>query len=279
MKLLTALIVLFALAGCNKSVRHDLRGQVLEVHAESAEIVTKHEAIPGFMPAMTMPYLVKDTVNFPKLKPGDLFTAEVVQSGSDKYWLENVSITGFADLVQATPPEPVKIIKVGDPFPDVAFTNQDAKTVRISELRGKAVLLTFIYTRCPMPNFCPRLSSAFSKLYDKVKTRPADLPRTHFISVSMDPKYDSAPVLRKYGLAYLANNPAGFANWDFVFSDPNGLRTLAGALDLEYEEQSGQIGHTMVIALIGKDGKLAKDWGSQWNIEELEAALMSEASK
>jgi len=269
-KLLPLLFFALIVAGCTKQIRHPLRGQVLEVHAESAQIIVQHEEIPGFMAAMTMPYVVKDPSNFPRLKPGDLINAQVVGSG-DKFWLESVSVTGHAEAEKPLREPPPPVIKVGDVFPDFEFTNQDGKVGRLSDLKGKAVLLTFIYTRCPMPNFCPRLSSAFAKLQAK------QIQGSHFVSVSMDPKYDSSSVLRKYGLAYMNGKAEGFANWDFVFTKD--LRKVAGAMDLEYEEDSGQIGHTMVIALIGKNGKLAKDWGSQWNLEELEQALASEAAR
>lgn len=138
------------------------------------------------------------------------------------------------------------------------------------------MLVTFIYTRCPLPTFCPRLSSQFAKIQDDLAKTPLDFAKTHLVTISFDPKYDTPPVLRKYGLAYLDNDPTGFSHWDFASTNPDDLRKIAYAFGLEYFENN-QISHTMVIVLISPEGTVAKYWSTEWTAAELEDALRQQA--
>ena len=140
------------------------------------------------------------------------------------------------------------------------------------------MLVTFIYTRCPMPTFCPRLTSQFAKIQEDLAKTPAYYDRTHLLTISFDPKYDTAPVLRRYGLAYLDNDASGFAQWDFASAAPSDLRKLANAFGLIYLEQGNQISHSMDIVLISPQGKIVKYWATDWTTAELEDALRTEAT-
>jgi protein SCO1 len=164
-------------------------------------------------------------------------------------------------------------LDIGDHVPDLTLVNQDGKSFRLGDFKGKAVLITFIYTRCPVPTFCPRLSSQFAKIQDDLAKMPGDLAKTHFVTISFDPKYDTPAVLRKYGLAYLDNDPAGFSHWDFASTNPGDLRKIADAFGLEYFEEDNQISHSMVIVLISPEGTVAKYWSTDWTTAELEDAL------
>ena len=273
-----ALACLLVFAGCqHKEKRYQLRGQVLEKNQASKEITVKHEEIPGFMAAMTMPYEVRDTGALQELKPGDLIEADVATAndGND-YWLEHIRITDKSGRESAKAGT-VHHLDIGERVPDFPLTNQDGKTFRLEDFKGKAVLMTFIYTRCPMPTFCPRLSSQFARIHEALSRTPAN-GKTHLLSVSFDPANDTPQVLRKYGLAYLDNNPAGFSEWDFATADPSDLRKLANAFGLEYFEEGNQISHTMVVVLISPNGTIAKYWGTEWTAQELEDALRREAS-
>jgi protein SCO1/2 len=279
--------VLVALAGVllmpacqSKPKRYNLRGRVMAKTPAASEIIVDHEEIPGFMAAMTMPYKVKDPAVVAEVEPGDVIAAEVVvtNNGND-YWLEDVRITDESGRKTAKPVVTSHMLPIGAPVPDLPLTNQDGKSFRLTDLKGKAVLLTFIYTRCPMPTFCPRLSGQFAKIHEDLAKTPDDYAKTHLVTISFDPKYDTAPVLRQYGLAYLDNNPAGFSHWDFASTNPGDLRKIADAFGLAYFEEDNQISHTMVVALIAPDGTIAKYWGTQWTADELEAALRGEAKK
>jgi protein SCO1 len=272
-KLIPVVLVGILLSGCQSKTKHyDLKGEVLEKNPATNEITVKHGDIPGFMPAMTMSYSVKDQNGFQQVEPGDDITADVITANNGEYWLENVRITDESGR-KTIKPGTVHRLDIGDHVPDLTLVNQDGKSFRLGDFKGKAVLITFIYTRCPVPTFCPRLSSQFAKIQDDLAKTPGDLAKTHFVTISFDPKYDTPAVLRKYGLAYLDNDPAGFSHWDFASTNPGDLRKIADAFGLEYFEEDNQISHSMVIVLISPEGTVAKYWSTDWTTAELEDAL------
>src|SRR6185436_5921491 len=115
------------------------------------------------------------------------------------------------------------------------------KTIRLADFKGKALLVTFIYTRCPLPNFCPRLSSEFARIHEDLAKTPEDYSRTHLLEITLDPSYDTPEVLRKYGLAYLHDNAAGFSHWEFASAPADKLDMLAAAFGLSYEDTDNSI--------------------------------------
>jgi protein SCO1/2 len=258
--------------------RYHLRGQVVAKDAAANEITVQHDEIPGFMAAMTMPYKVKDPAGLQEVEPGDKIAAEVVvvNDGSD-YWLEDVRVTEASGRKSASAAPSVHRLNVGEHVPSLPLVNQDGRTIHLDDFKGKALLVTFIYTRCPLPNFCPRLSSQFAKIHDDLAKTPEDYRKTHLLTITFDPRYDTAPVLRKYGLAYLDDDPSGFAYWDFAFITAGDLRKLADAFGLMYFEQDNQISHTMNIVLIAPDGTVAKYWSQDWTTSELEDGLREQA--
>lgn len=272
------------LSGCQKSARrYHLTGQVISKKNTTNEVEVKHDAIPNFMPAMTMNYPVHDSNAVAALEPGDMIEAEVVvpQNG-DPYWLDDVTITNTPQgpiKAASVPPAP-RLLSPGDTIPDVPLTNQDGKPLHLADLKGKAVLVTFIYTRCPQPTFCPRISSQFASIHDDLAKNPDDYSKTHLVSISLDPSYDTPPILKKYGLAYMDNNPAGFAQWEFASTKPEDLSKLAKAFGLEYFQQDNQIVHTMNTVLLSPDGTVAKTWeGNEWKTGDALASLREIAQK
>jgi len=267
---LTPVVLLLTLSvGCNRTKKYPLQGEVVAKNAATNEITVNHGDIPGFMPAMAMPYRVKDPAVVQELQPGDQIAAEVMfgKNPSD-YWLEDVRITRQSPR-PSTPAVVPKMVLPGERVPDAALINQDGREIHFSDFAGRALLVTFIYTRCPMPDFCPRLSSQFAQIHNELKKNPEDYGKTHLLTISFDPKYDTAVVLRKYGLAYLDGDESGFAHWDFASTNPTYLGLLAQAFGLEYEQQDNQISHSMSIVLIAPDGTVAKFWSTDWTWTEL----------
>jgi protein SCO1/2 len=262
------------LSGCQSKTKHfDLKGQVLDKKPATNEITVNHEDIPGFMSAMTMSYSVKDKTGFQQVEPGDVIAADVITAkNGNEYWLENIRITDASGR-KTIKPATVHRLDIGERVPDLSLVNQDGKSFRLDDFKGKAVLITFIYTRCPMPTFCPRLSGQFAKIQNDLAKTPVDFAKTHLVTISFDPKYDTPPVLRKYGLAYLDNDPAGFSHWDFASAKEGDLRKIADAFGLEYFEEDNQIAHSMVIVLMSPEGTVAKYWSTEWTTVELEDAL------
>ncbi|HTT19981.1 MAG TPA: SCO family protein [Candidatus Sulfotelmatobacter sp.] len=260
--------VFIVLWGCGKSEQHyDFEGRVVSKVAETHTLVVDHGIIPGFMPAMTMPYPVASGVDISKVEAGDRIKARVVVRGGDKYELDRVTVTDSSQRGKMT--EDTGQLYPGEVIPDIPLTDQDGKAVRLSDFRGKTVLLTFIYTRCPMPNFCPRLSSLFAAVHKELAKDPKEYARTHLLSVSIDPKFDTPAVLHKYGLAYLSGDPKGFEQWSFTVPTEANLRKLAEAFALIYEEQDNQISHSMSTVVIDPKGRLIKEWtASDWTTPE-----------
>jgi protein SCO1/2 len=275
-----ALIAALAvLCGCQSvsSKHYPLRGRVLAKSAD--QITVSHEDIPGLMPAMTMPYPLKDPAGFEKIQPGDLITANLVVGEDKKYWLEHVVVTDSSgrDLIYGTTAED---LEPGAQIPDVALTDQDGKPVHLNQFKGKSVLITFIYTRCPFPTFCPLLSNEFASLQKELLKTPGDYKRTHLVSVSLDPAYDTPAMMRKYGLTYLHNDPAGFDHWSFLTTTPADLGKLAAAFDLTYFEKDKLITHSLRTVLLATDGTVAKVWaGNEWRKQEILDSMRQAASQ
>ena len=276
--LTSVVLLLTVFMGCNRTKRYPLQGVVVAKNTAINEITVDHKDIPGFMAAMTMPYRVKDPAVVQELQPGDKIAAEVVvgRDPSD-YWLEDVRITDESGRNQGKAPAAAQMLMPGARVPDVALVNQDGRTIHFSDFAGKALLVTFIYTRCPMPNLCPRLSSQFARIHNELKKNPEDYGKTHLLTISFDPKYDTPAVLRKYGLAYLDGDAGGFSHWDFASTNPADLRRLTQAFGLAYQEEDNQISHTMSIALIARDGTVERFWFTDWTWTELMESLQHSA--
>jgi protein SCO1 len=263
------LILVLATTACARRRRYEIEGEVVAKDSESGFMTVNHGDIPGFMAAMAMPYRVKGAAVLKQVEPGDKIRATIVVRNPTDYWLEDVRITDRSGRGKLKPTPGSEMVMPGAKAPDVAFVNQDGKKIRLSDFGGKAVLVTFIYTRCPMPDFCPRLSSQFAHIHNQLKESLADYNNTHLVTISFDPKYDTPPVLRRYGLAYLGGDQSGFRQWDFVSATPEHLREIADAFGAGYKEQGGAIVHNMSIVLIGRDGRVVKYWGTVWTWEEL----------
>jgi len=263
--------------------RYVLHGQVVQRNPATSEITVKHDAIPGFMPAMTMPYKVKTPLMAAIVEPGDMIAADLVPAEDGKagngYWLDNLRITDISGRKDRKAVPAARMLTPGEPVPDIELTNQDGKTIQLSNFKGKALLITFIYTRCPVPNFCPRLSSQFAKIQTDFAKMPDDYAKTHLLTISFDPKYDTPEVLRKYGLAYLQDDASGFSHWDFASAAPARMEKLAATFGLSYIEEDNQITHSMSIVLIAPDGTVSKYWTNEWTASELEEALRQAAHK
>jgi protein SCO1/2 len=267
------------IVGCQTQEKHyTLSGRVVAKSPSAGQLSVDGDNIPGFMPAMIMPYPVKDTQGLAAVEPGDRITANVVVRNNDDYWVDHITITDKSERGPFSASPPHELLP-GEAVPDVPLINQDGKRLHLSQFKGKAVLLTFIYTRCPLPTFCPLISSEFVAIQSALAKSPADYGRTHLMSISLDPAYDTPPVLRKYGLAYLRDDASGFAHWDFVSTTPADLQNLASAFGLQYFEQNNQISHSMSTVLLAPDGTVAKTWlGNEWKTSEVLAALKNATS-
>ena len=280
------LVGLALLVGCKKSSttakHYPVRGKVMSKSVATQEITLRHGDVPGFMAAMTMDYSLPNAAVLEDLQPGDQIAAQIAVDPADAshYWLEDVVVT--AEALRKGPParNPPHELVAGEPIPDVPLVDQDGHAFHLHDYKGKAVLLTFIYTRCPMPTFCPLITSHFSRIHNSLKQDATLYKQAQLVSISLDPQYDTPPVMKKYGLAYLDGTEDDLKSWTFASTSPDDMKTLASAFGLEYFADGNQISHSMSTVLIAKDGRVADVWkGTDWKWEGVFAATKAAAQK
>jgi protein SCO1/2 len=257
-------------ASANASAkRYPLKGKIISVDKNAGTANIDAEAISGFMDAMIMPYTFKPPATVNQLQPGDSITADVVVD-SEKYWLENVKVIAHSPA-SAEKAAAVHIPQPGEEVPDFKLVNQNGKNISLHQYRGQTLLLTLIYTRCPFPDFCPRVSHEFSAIDQKVRADPARYGKTHLLSISFDPAHDTPKVLRAYGFS-CANSKdlALFNRWEFAAIHQAELPEFADYFALTYKEEGGLITHSLSTAVISPDGKILKWYhGADWQASDL----------
>jgi protein SCO1/2 len=250
--------------------RYSLKGKVISIDKNAGTANIDNEPIAGFMDAMIMPYTFKPPTQINQLHPGDSITADVVVD-NDKYWLENVKVTAPSETPASKPTATAHIPAPGDEVPDFKLVNQDGKSISLHHYRGQTLLLTLIYTRCPFPDFCPRVSHEFSAIDRQLRADPARYGRTHLLSISFDPAHDTPKVLRAYGFSCAGSkDPALFTRWEFSAIPQAELPEFADYFALTYKEEGGLITHSLSTAVISPDGKLFKWYhGADWQASDL----------
>jgi protein SCO1/2 len=260
--LAAVLCACFVFTGCQRALeqRYDLKGSVVAVSREKRQVTIAHEPIKGYMDAMTMPFNVRDEWALTVLAPGQKVEATLVVQG-DRSWIEGLRITETKDNPDA--PAAAVFPKIGDTVPDFTLLNQDNKRIHLTQYRGRPLLLTFIYTRCPLPDYCPRTSKNFSEIYQGLQSFVPSGHKPHLLTVSFDTDYDTPAVLRDYAARYM--NPVAFSEWEFATGSSDEIKKITGYFGLVYSRESGQITHSLVTALIGPDGRLAHLYlGNDW---------------
>jgi len=282
-----SLLAVAVLAGCHSGQRsapstqdfkvYKLRGKVVSADTAKGEVTLNHEAIPGFMEAMTMPYKLKDPSILSELHPGDVITADVLVSQDPD---ADVLLDHIVVVAQAKPDyKPTAFYHVptpGDAVPDFKLRNQDGRPIRLAQFKGKTLLVTFIYTRCPRPDFCPRVTRNFAEVNRELLRDPALYAKTHLLCVSFDPEHDTPERLRAYGATYMGTDAAdAFAHWDFAVPDEPVLKEMARFFDVGMSDAGdGSITHTLSTTLIGPDGKVVRFYpGNEWTVEQVSADL------
>lgn len=256
--------------------QYTLQGQVISVAENGMEATIKHEDIPGFMSAMTMPYKVRDAAQFEGLKPGDLLTATLVVESNDAY-LTGVRRVGEAPL--EAPPAPAasassgfELLRPGEQVPDVAFVDQEGQPRPFASFAGKRVVLTFIYTRCPMPTFCPLMDRHFVEIQKQVKA-DATLDDVHLVTVSFDPITDTPPVLKAHGEMLGAD----FERWTFLTGDRDEIDRFAMRFGVSLVREMNtamDITHNLRTAIVDREGRLVKvHTGNAWSPDDVMADL------
>ena len=273
--LLQLLLSSFLLVSCGKKepketnlVTFPLKGEVVALDTANSRITISHEEIPNYMMAMTMPFKVKNPALFKGVSVGDSVICTLAVSRTES-WLETMRVIGKGEKPQTLAPGDVQLrhlYQPGETLPDEPLTNQDGTNIHLNNFRGKALALTFIYTRCPLPDFCIRMSNNFAKIQKALsKDRSLD-GKWHLLSISFDPKFDTPSVLKDYAKTYGAN----FTTWDFATGSRTSIARLAGGLDLTFAEDEGLIQHNLRTVLLDKEGKLVRVVnGNDWSVDDI----------
>jgi protein SCO1/2 len=254
----------------NNAKRYELKGKVVAVEADKHLVTIAHEEIKDYMPSMTMPFTVPDDSAYSILRPGDQISALLVVDGA-RSWLEELVIRQESTDISTNKSNILVEAKPGDEVPDYGLVNQDGKPIKLHNYRGKALLLTFIYTRCPMPDQCTLMSENFASVNQELGKRPELYEKTHLLSVSFDPDYDTPAVLRSYGAAHTGRYSAeDFQHWEFASGTKDQVKGIAQFFGLRYYEGNDEIVHGLRTALIAPDGRIHKIYrGNEWKPEEV----------
>ena len=233
-----------------------------------------HDEIKDFMPAMTMPFTLREDWPFNVLASGDRITATLVVDGTE-FWLENIVITQESADTNAPGPGGVVEAKDGAEVPDFGLVNQSDQPIHLAQYRGKTLLLTFIYTRCPIPDYCTLMSQNFAQINGELAKQPELYQKTHLLSISIDPDYDTPAVLRSYGAAHTAKySDEKFAHWEFATGTKDQVKGIAQFFGLRYYADQDQIVHGLRTVIINPEGKVAKIYrDNSWKPDEVVAEL------
>jgi protein SCO1/2 len=247
--------------------QYEVKGKVVSVDKANHKVTIDHEAIGDYMTAMTMPFTLLDDWVYSDLTPGALIQATlVVDQGMS--WLENPIITKVADPSLARSEETNVEPSPGAETPAFTLVNQDGKKISFNQYRGQNLVLTFIYTRCPLPDYCPLMTDNFTKIKTALDQNPALKAKTHLLSISVDPEYDKPQVLREYAAQH-AGKP-DFKQWEFASGSAEEVKTVAEFFGLQYWPEKDQVIHGLRTAIVGADGKVVKVFrGNEWKPEEV----------
>jgi protein SCO1/2 len=272
---LTVAAGLVTACGRTDARTYQLTGQILVVKHDSNEVLVKHEDIPGFMPAMTMPYTVKDAAIIRDRTAGDLITATLVVA-KDGAYLSAITKTGSAPLpedARTTIPAAanVHLLQAGDAVPDTRLTDQAGTAIALTDFKGAAVAVTFIYTRCPLAQFCPLIDRRFAEVQKLVAADPALAGKVRLVSISFDPQFDRAETLR----AHAAKLGADPTVWRFATADEASVDRLAAEFGVNViREKDGTITHNLRTAIVAPSGHLTSIVDNNaWTADELVTGL------
>ena len=240
--------------------RYPVEGVVVETIPAQRQMVVAHRPIDNYMPAMTMPFRVGRGVDLDRLTPGTRVGFEL-NVGKNASIARKVRVLApSSDVI--LPKTPLNKVLIDHKMPAFSLIDQTGKTVSLSDFAGKVVVVDFIYTRCPLPDVCPRLSATFGSVSKK-------MPDVEFLSITIDPQFDTPAVLSEYARRWQAG-----PSWRFLTGTSEQIQEVAGLFGLIYWPEEGSITHTVATAVIGRDGTLkAKIEGAGYRPDQLRALI------
>jgi len=242
-------------------------GVVISVDRSAKTVTVSHRPIPKYMGAMVMPFQVEDGGELEALHPGNRVEFELIV-GKSRSFIRRIRRLEGTDLPI---PAPANRLETGVSVPDFALVDQNAAKFLFSQLRGKVVVLNFLYTRCPLPDVCPRLAANFAALQRKF---PNELGKDFaLVSITLDPEYDTPAVLKEYGRRWAAREGA----WFFLTGSLAQIERISGYFGLVSWAEEGTLSHTSSTAVVSRDGKLVGIVeGSTYRLNQLSDLVQSE---
>jgi protein SCO1/2 len=284
-------LFLIATAGCKpKPTESDASAPSVKTYAAHGIIrqitpdrhtaTIQHDAIPGFMSAMTMDFTVRTTNELKGIAPDDEINFKLLVGEHDS-WVENIrfvshrieNVTNGVVLIHV----PTAELKPGDLLPDYELTSEDGGKLHFSDFRGHVLAFTFFFTRCPLPDFCPRMSKDFAEARNLLSTNSIATTNWQFLSISFDPETDQPDTLTRYAKYYREDNAD---RWLFAAASTNTLADLAPKLDLMVRQEGEGISHNLRTVVLDPQGRIARQFdGNQWTPQQLADAMLEAAEK
>jgi protein SCO1/2 len=279
-------LLLLPLLGCDRSgppggaVRSfDTRGVVREFAPDQSKAVIRHEEIPGYMPKMTMELIVRRPVELRGISVGDEITFRL-HATEDTHWIDTIRRVGRAPeepppLTPFLKPKFARELKPGDEVPDAEFLSETGQPIHLKDFRGRALAFTFFFTRCPLPDYCPRMNKHFRETRDLLLVRAGAPTNWTLLCVSFDAVFDTPAVLRSQAFGYRGTNAI---NWIFAAATPEVLSDLAPSLDLTVMREGESFSHNLRTVVLDPQGRIFKQFdGNTWTPAQLADALAEAA--
>src|SRR5258706_6571021 len=266
---------------CGKQKFYSVKGIVREVKPNEKLVKVDHEKIPNYMEAMTMDFEVRDAAELSQVKAGDYISFRMNVTEKDG-WIDQIKVLGHKKAEPPPAPEPetlrrvreVEPLNIGDTMPDYTFTNETGQAVSLSQYKGQAVAFTFLFTRCPFPTFCPRMSSNFEEAYKKLKADANAPTNWHLFSISFDPQFETPPILKSYAKRY-AYDPT---RWNYLTGELIDITAIGEQFGLMFwrpdpKEMTG-ISHNLRTVVIDGQGKVQQVFKDNlWKVDDLVAEI------
>jgi protein SCO1/2 len=287
MSRIVSVLLLAALAlglvSCQPTRAYHVKGVVKEVLPDRNKVKIDHEEIPGYMDAMTMVFDVKDPKELAGLQPGDTVFFRMVVTETDG-WIEQVQKLAVPTPVATNAPETFRVVpeveplKVGDLMPDYRFTNELGQVVRLSDFKGQALAFTFMFTRCPFPTFCPRMSGNFAEAAQKLPRLSNAPTNWHLLSITIDPQFDTPAVLLSYARRYKADPQ----RWNHVTGDLIDITAIGEQFGLLFwrpdPNQPAGISHNLRTVVVDVQGRVQRIFSeNEWKVDELVEEMVKAA--
>ena len=257
-----------------------VRGVVQELRLGEKEVVIKHEEIPNYMPAMTMPFEVRNTNELAGLSANDQVSFRMIVT-KEEGWIEDVKKIGVDTTSQGKEPRPhtrlvrnVEPLEVGDKMTNYPFTNSLGEKIELNDFAGQAYAFSFIFTRCPFPNFCPRMNINFEKAYQQLTSLENAPTNWHLVSISFDPEFDTPERLKEYSATYKPDPK----KWSWVTGAMIEIDAITEQLGLTFAFENNTINHNLRTVVVDKNGIIRHIfWGNDWTPEELVKEIVAGA--